>query len=103
MEKFVKDVVFEGINERIQEVLVVLYSNSIIDMFLWENRKEVELIKVVKECEIYKIKNTDILLYIQPTLNSKNEFNNKILINAAKAHNLKIDTIKDLCDKCIFS
>ena len=82
---------------------VVLYSNSVIDMFLWENRKGIELIKIVKECEIYKIKNTDILLYIQPTLNSRNTFNNKILLNLEKAHNLKIDTFKDLCDKCIFS
>lgn len=81
---------------------IMLYSSGVIDLFLWDSRNETILIKVTKNGEVYKIKNTDILLYVSKTLNSRNAFNNEILLNLMKANNLKIDIVKNLCEKGVF-
>ena len=81
---------------------IELYSNSIIDSFLWENRKELILIKVGKKYEIYNIKDKYILLYISMEKNEKRCFNTQIFKNLYIANNLNVDTIKLLYNNYVF-
>ena len=81
---------------------IELHTNDIIEAFLWENRKELELIKANKKYEIYNIKNKHIMLYITTVKNEKRCFNTQIFINLSHANRLNIDTIEKIHNCYIF-
>lgn len=83
---------------------IELYSNDIIEAFLWENRKAIELIKIGKKYEIYNIKDKHIMLYVTDVKNEKRCFNSQIFINLSRAgkNKLNIDTIERLHNDYIF-
>lgn len=81
---------------------IELYSNSIIEAFLWENRKAIELIKVEEKYEIYNIKDKNIMLYITNEKSEKRCFNSQICLNLSLANRLDINTIELMHNKYIF-
>jgi hypothetical protein len=81
---------------------IVVNNNSIIDTFLWNNRKNIELIKTCKKYEIYKLKNTDIYIYISDTENNKSVFNTQIIKNLYINNNLNNNTIELLVNNKVF-
>lgn len=81
---------------------IELYSNSIIEAFLWENRKKLELIKIGKKYEIYNIKDKHIMLYITIEKNEKRCFNSQIFINLSHANKLNIDTVELIHNNYVF-
>lgn len=81
---------------------IELYSNSIIETFLWENRKELELITVGKKYEIYNIKDKNIMLYVTTEKNEKRCFNTQIFKNLSRSGKLNIDTIEKIHNCYIF-
>lgn len=68
---------------------IEVYENSITDSFLWENIKSLEYMNSGKRCDIYKIKNTDIFLYISEIKTKKGLFNNQMLKNIVLNKNYK--------------
>lgn len=81
---------------------IELYLNSVVETFLWENRKTIELIKVGKKYEIYNIKGRHIMLYITTEKNEKRCFNNQIFINLSRVDKLNIDTIEKIYNCYVF-
>ena len=81
---------------------IELYSNDIIEAFLWENRKKLELIKIGKKYEIYNIKDKHIMLYVTIERSEKRCFNSQIFINLSRARKLNIDTIELIHNNYVF-
>ena len=81
---------------------IELYSNNIIEDFLWENRKELEPIKIGKKYEIYNIKDKHIMLYVTIEKNEKRCFNSQIFINLSHAGKLDINTIAQIHNNYVF-
>lgn len=81
---------------------IELYLNDIMEAFLWENRKELELIKIGKKCEIYNIKDKHIMLYITIEKNEKRCFNSQIFTNLSRNGKLDIDTIERIHNCYVF-
>jgi hypothetical protein len=81
---------------------IVVNNNSIIDTFLYENRKNIELLKAFKKYEIYKLKNTYIYIYISDVENNKSVFNTQIIKNLYLNNNLNNNTIELLVDNNVF-
>jgi hypothetical protein len=81
---------------------IELIENSIIDTFIMENIKQLQLIKTCESYEIYSIKNYDIMLYITKNESEKRVFNTQIFKNLYNVSNLSIDMIITLFDNFIF-
>lgn len=82
---------------------IELMKNSIIDTFIIENIKQLELIKSCGGYDIYNIKNRDIMLYISDKKASKPQiFNTHIFNNLYKADNLSVDMIVTLFNNFVF-
>jgi hypothetical protein len=81
---------------------VVLNNNSIVNTFLCENIKNIELIKTCKKYEIYKLKNTDIYIYISNIENNKSVFNTQIIKNLYINNNLNNNIIELLANNKVF-
>lgn len=81
---------------------IELYTNSIIEAFLWENRKKLELMKVGKKYEIYNIKNKNIMLYVTTEKNENRCFNSQIFINLSCANKLNVETITLIYNNYVF-
>jgi hypothetical protein len=81
---------------------IVLKNNSIVNTFLYENRKNIELIKTCKEYEIYKLKNTDIYIYISDVENNESVFNTQIIKNLYINNNLNNSIIELLVNNKVF-
>jgi len=81
---------------------IELIENSIIDTFIMENIKQLQLIKTCENYEIYSIKNYDIMLYITKNESEKRVFNTQIFKNLYNVSNLSIDMIITLFDNFVF-
>lgn len=81
---------------------IELYSNDIIEAFLWDNRKAIELIKIGKRYEVYSIKDKHIMLYVTIDKNEKRCFNTQICINLSRKNKLNIDTIEKIHNCYVF-
>lgn len=81
---------------------IELLQNSIIDAFIVENIKQLQLIKTSESYEIYNIKNYDIMLYITKNESEKRSFNTQIFKNLYSVNNLSIDVIVTLFNNFIF-
>lgn len=82
---------------------IELYSTDIIEAFLWENRKKLELIKIGKKYEVYNIKDKHIMLYVTTEKNEKRCFNTQILKNLSNGYKkLNINTIELLLKNYVF-
>ena len=81
---------------------IELIENSIIDTFIMENIKQLQLIKTCESYEIYSIKNYDIMLYITKNESEKRVFNTQIFKNLYNVSNLSIDMIITLFNNFIF-
>lgn len=81
---------------------VELLENSIIDAFIVENIKQLQLVKTSASYEIYNIKNCDIMLYITKKENEKRSFNTQIFKNLYNVNNLSVDMIVTLFNNFVF-
>lgn len=81
---------------------IELIENSIVDTFIVENIKQLQLIKSCKSYEIYNIKNYDIMLYITKNESEKRSFNTQIFKNLYNVNNLSIDMIVTLFHNFVF-
>lgn len=83
---------------------IELMKNSIIDTFIVENIKQLELIKTCESYDIYNIKNRNMMLYISDRKNASEPqiFNTHIFNNLYKANNLSVDMIVTLFNNFIF-
>ena len=81
---------------------IELIENSIIDTFIMENIKQLQLIKTCESYEIYNIKNCDIMLYITKNESEKRVFNTQIFKNLYNVSNLSIDMIITLFNNFVF-
>ena len=81
---------------------IELYSNSIIEEFLWEDRKAIELIKIGTNYEIYNIKDKHIMLYVTTEKNEKRCFNTQVFVNLSHASKLNINTIEKIHNCYVF-
>lgn len=83
---------------------IELMRNSIIDAFITENVKQLELIKTCESYDIYNIKNRDMMLYISDKKDASESqiFNTHIFNNLYKVNNLSIDMIVTLFNNFIF-
>lgn len=81
---------------------VELIENSVVDAFIMENIKQLQLIKTSEKYEIYNIKNYDIMLYISKNKNEKRVFNTQIFKNLYNVNNLSVDIIVTLFNNFIF-
>jgi len=81
---------------------IELIENSVINAFIVENIKQLQLIKTCESYEIYSIKNYDIMLYITKNESEKRVFNTQIFKNLYNVSNLSIDMIITLFDNFIF-
>lgn len=83
---------------------IELMKNSIIDDFIIENIKQLELIKTCESYDIYNIKNRDVMLYISDKKNASETqiFNTHIFNNLYKSNNLSINMIVTLFNNFVF-
>ena len=81
---------------------IELIENSVINAFIVENIKQLQLIKTCESYEIYSIKNYDIMLYITKNESEKRVFNTQIFKNLYNVSNLSIDMIITLFDNFVF-
>ena len=81
---------------------VELIENSIIDAFIVENIKQLQLVKISKNYEIYNIKNYDIMLYITKNESEKRVFNTQIFKNLYNVKNLSVDMVVTLFNNFVF-
>ena len=81
---------------------IELCTDSLVEAFLWENRKVLQLIKISKRYEIYNIKDKHIMLYVTIDKNEKRCFNTQIFKNLSINNKLDIDTIVMLHDNYVF-
>lgn len=81
---------------------IELIENSIVDAFIVENIKQLQLIKSCENYEIYNIKNYDIMLYITKNESEKRSFNAQIFKNLYNVNNLSIDMIVTLFHNFVF-
>lgn len=83
---------------------IELMRNSIIDDFIIENIKQLELIKTCESYDIYNIKNRDVMLYISDKKNASESqiFNTHIFNNLYKVNNLSVDIVITLFNNFVF-
>lgn len=83
---------------------IEIMKNSIVDTFIVENIKQLELIKTCESYTIYNIKNRDMMLYISDRKNVSEPqiFNTHIFSNLHKANNLSVDIVVTLFNNFVF-
>lgn len=85
-----------------KNIEIELLQNSVIDAFIVENMKQLQLVKSCESYEIYNIKNYDMMLYITKNESEKRVFNTQVFKNLYNVNNLSVDIIVTLFNNFIF-